>query len=329
MARLPTPGGDSGTWGSILNEFLSVEHNTDGTLKTLAIGKGGTGGTDAATARANLGLGTVSTQNASNVAITGGSITSITDLAVADGGTGASTAAGARTALGAADDSAVVHLAGSETITGAKNFTGGITKNSGLVARSFSGLYADRATVVATPEEGDAYFATDLNGGTPFRYTSAAWVQTAPGLLEFGGKELVTPATNSVGQAFSATTMTDVTGLTISLTVGSLPIYVWFRGHVALGKGSAATGDRAICNLGMIEDGVEIERFIVTAPVPATSSTIVPVYWPVRRTPAAGSHTYKVQGAIGATGTYTAVVLTATGGSANPPLMLGCREGTL
>jgi hypothetical protein len=36
-------------------------------------------------------LGTISTQNANNVAITGGSISGITDLAVADGGTGAST----------------------------------------------------------------------------------------------------------------------------------------------------------------------------------------------------------------------------------------------
>lgn len=33
MSRLPTPGSDDGTWGSILNEFLAVEHNTDGTLK--------------------------------------------------------------------------------------------------------------------------------------------------------------------------------------------------------------------------------------------------------------------------------------------------------
>jgi len=32
MARLPTPGGDSDTWGVLLNEFLSVAHNADGTL---------------------------------------------------------------------------------------------------------------------------------------------------------------------------------------------------------------------------------------------------------------------------------------------------------
>lgn len=46
------------------------------------------------------GLGTMSTQNANAVAITGGDISGITDLAIADGGTGASTAANARTNLG-------------------------------------------------------------------------------------------------------------------------------------------------------------------------------------------------------------------------------------
>jgi hypothetical protein len=44
----------------------------------------------ATTARTNLGLGTIATQNSNSVSITGGSITGITDLAVADGGTGAS-----------------------------------------------------------------------------------------------------------------------------------------------------------------------------------------------------------------------------------------------
>jgi hypothetical protein len=53
-----------------------------------------------ATARTSLGLGTMATQNASAVAITGGSVTGITDIAVADGGTGASDASGARTNLG-------------------------------------------------------------------------------------------------------------------------------------------------------------------------------------------------------------------------------------
>jgi hypothetical protein len=56
MIRLPIPGGDNDTWGDILNDFLSVEHNSDGTQKTLSVTKGGTGATDAVTARANLGI---------------------------------------------------------------------------------------------------------------------------------------------------------------------------------------------------------------------------------------------------------------------------------
>ena len=67
---------------------------------TLPLANGGTGATTAGGARTNLGLGTIATQSAASVSITGGSITGITDLAIADGGTGASTAADARTNLG-------------------------------------------------------------------------------------------------------------------------------------------------------------------------------------------------------------------------------------
>lgn len=34
MTRLPNVGSDSGDWGGILNDFLGVSHNSDGTLKT-------------------------------------------------------------------------------------------------------------------------------------------------------------------------------------------------------------------------------------------------------------------------------------------------------
>lgn len=37
MARLPTPGSDNGTWGSILNDFLDQSHNSDGSLKSEAV----------------------------------------------------------------------------------------------------------------------------------------------------------------------------------------------------------------------------------------------------------------------------------------------------
>jgi hypothetical protein len=54
-SRLPTIGGDSGSWGRVLNDFLSVEHNADGTQKTLPITEGGTGATTAAAALSALG----------------------------------------------------------------------------------------------------------------------------------------------------------------------------------------------------------------------------------------------------------------------------------
>lgn len=38
MSRLPEPGSDTNIWGDILNDFLAVEHNTDGTLKIRADG---------------------------------------------------------------------------------------------------------------------------------------------------------------------------------------------------------------------------------------------------------------------------------------------------
>lgn len=64
---------------------------------------------DVPTARTNLGLGSMATQAASSVAITGGNIqgvaiTNITDMAIADGGTGASTSYGALINLFVLDD---------------------------------------------------------------------------------------------------------------------------------------------------------------------------------------------------------------------------------
>ena len=41
MSRLPTVGGDSGNWGTVLNDYLQVEHNADGTHKTDYLPKSG------------------------------------------------------------------------------------------------------------------------------------------------------------------------------------------------------------------------------------------------------------------------------------------------
>lgn len=71
--------------GVLYSSLTSVGTITTGVWNgtTIAIANGGTGAIDASNARINLGLGTISVQNANNVTITGGSIDGITF----DGGT--------------------------------------------------------------------------------------------------------------------------------------------------------------------------------------------------------------------------------------------------
>ena len=94
----------------------------------VTVAGGGTGAPTAAGARTNLGLGTIATQNANAVAVTGGSITGITDLAVADGGTGSSTPSAARTALGVAIGTDVFAYQGAWT-----TFTPTVAATSGTI----------------------------------------------------------------------------------------------------------------------------------------------------------------------------------------------------
>jgi hypothetical protein len=178
------------------------------------------------------------TDNAS-AAITGGSITGITDLAVADGGTGASTAANARTNLSAAasgansDITSITGLTTALTVaqggtgvtssTGTGNVvlsnsptlvtpalgtpaSGTATNLTGLpISTGVSGLGTSVATFLATPSSANLLAAlTDETG------TGSAVFATSP--------TLVTPALGTPSSA----TLTNATGLPISTGVSGL-----------------------------------------------------------------------------------------------------------
>ncbi|WP_051000064.1 hypothetical protein [Sinorhizobium fredii] len=186
---------------------------------------------DATAGRTTLGLGTMATQAAGAVAITGGSVTGITDLAIADGGTGASTASAARTNLGLvigadvqAFDSGLAAIAGLAVTDG--NFIVGNgsawVAESGATARTSLGLgsIALQNTIDNTDWSG-----TDLavaNGGT-----GASDAGTARTNLGLGGlavldtSDLVYTGTSNSNTSFPVTSSVMYTGADSSSTRNS------------------------------------------------------------------------------------------------------------
>jgi len=140
-----------------------------GLSSPIAVTDGGTGASTAAGARTNLGLGTIATQDANNVTITGGSVSGITDLAVADGGTGASTAADARSnlGLGSLATQNLINLAADVTGT-LPIANGGTGASDAATARTNLGLgaIATKNLVNLAAEVTGNLPVTNLNSGT-------------------------------------------------------------------------------------------------------------------------------------------------------------------
>jgi hypothetical protein len=139
----------------------NVTGNVTGTLTgnatnvsgTVAINNGGTGGSDAPSARSKLGLGSIATHNANAVDITGGSISGITALPIASGGTASTSAAQARTNLGVAIGSDVQPF--SNELTGIAGAT-----STGIYVRVGAASVTQRSVVT----NGNGLVVTNGNG---------------------------------------------------------------------------------------------------------------------------------------------------------------------
>ncbi len=129
-------------------------------------------------------LGTMSSQNASAVAITGGTITGITDLSVADGGTGASSANGARSNLGLGIGTDILAFSGLLSTIDALGYN---FFSSFLKFRVNHNNNADTASTTSTSS-----YATALT--TSLTLPTGTWTVYATGTLRMGHSAVSTVA---------------------------------------------------------------------------------------------------------------------------------------
>jgi len=223
-------------------------HLTSLTLATaLPILSGGTGSNTASGARTNLGLGTIATQNANAVAITGGSITGITDLAIADGGTGASTAADARTNLGLgalAVLSSVNNSNWSGTALVVANGGTGATDAAGARTNLGLGSLAVLSSINNSNWSGTAL--SIANGGTGATDAATARSNLGAGTVTSVG------GTGTVNGLTLTGTVTASGNLTLGGTLSGVSLTTQVTGTLPIANGgtNATTAGQALTNLG-------------------------------------------------------------------------------
>ena len=174
MAQLPTPGGDDGIWGDILNEFLLVSHNPDGTLLGSAItGAGGV-----------ASVNTITPQSNGNVTLTPSNIGAVSSNAVgaANGVAGLnSSTLVPTTQLGTGTASSSTFLRGDGTWDAPPSASDATTSSPGIVQLD-GDLGGTATSPTVTGIQGNEVATGTPGNGQVLTYntTSSKWTATTP-----------------------------------------------------------------------------------------------------------------------------------------------------
>lgn len=237
---------------SATDKILGRQTAGAGTVEEITCTAAGRALLDDATAsdqRTTLGLGTIATQDANNVSITGGSITGITDLAIADGGTGASDAGTARTNLGLAIGTNVqAYDPDLSAIAGLATTDGNFIVGNGSTWVAESGATARTSLGLGT---GDSPQFTAVNIGnasdTTLSRASAGNLAVEGNLLYRAGGTDVAIADGGTGASDAATARTN-----LGLGTGNGPTFA----GVVLDNGAGTTRYVQYKTSGVIRWGV-------------------------------------------------------------------------
>jgi hypothetical protein len=153
----------------------------------LSIPKGGTGGATAAAARTSLGLGSIATQNANAVAITGGTVTGLPTPSVAADAANKSYVDGVAAGISTLSASRLATTAVLPNTPTYANGTAGVGATLTAGANStltVDGTVANLNDLVlvknqAAPAQNGIYTVTTAGGGVPWVLTRASYFNTA------------------------------------------------------------------------------------------------------------------------------------------------------